>query len=131
LTRNGGPCILPLMYERRHAPLASRRRFVRRLVNNFGIAMAVIAGSLAIGIAGYRYFEGLDWVDAFLNAAMLLGGMGPVNSIRTTGGKLFAGLYALYAGMVVLVAAGILMAPAFHRFLHRFHLEEDENRRGV
>jgi hypothetical protein len=95
LTRNGVPCILRVMYERRHAPLASRRRFVRRLVNNFGIAMAIIAGSLAIGIGGYRYFEGLDWIDAFLNAAMLLGGMGPVNSIRTTGGKLFAGLYAL------------------------------------
>lgn len=114
------------MYERHHAPLASRRRFVRRLVNNFGIAMGVIAVSLGIGMGGYRYFEGLDWIDAYLNAAMLLGGMGPVNPIRTTGGKLFAGLYALYAGMVVLVAAGILMAPAFHRFLHRFHVEEDE-----
>jgi hypothetical protein len=125
------PRILRLMYEDRHAPLASRRRFVRRLVNNFGIVMAVIGGSLAIGMGGYRYFEGLDWIDAFLNAAMLLGGMGPVNPIRTTGGKLFAGLYALYAGMVVLVAAGFLMAPAFHRFLHRFHLEEDEKRRKV
>ncbi len=119
------------MYERRHAPLASRQRFVRRLINNFGIVMAVIGGSLAIGMFGYRYFEGLDWIDAFLNAAMLLGGMGPVNPIRTPGGKLFAGVYALYAGMVVLVAAGILMAPAFHRFIHRFHLEEDEKRRGV
>src|SRR5215470_1616953 len=117
------------MYEARHTPLASRRRFVRRLFKSFGIVMAVIAVSLGVGMAGYRYFEGLHWIDAFLNAAMLLGGMGPVDPIRTTGGKVFAGLYALYAGMVVLVAAGILMAPVFHRFLHRFHLEEDEERR--
>ena len=90
--------------------------------------MAVIALSLGVGMAGYHYFEGLDWIDAYLNAAMLLGGMGPVNPIRTTSGKVFAGLYALYAGMVVLVAAGILMAPVFHRFIHRFHLEEEARR---
>ena len=118
------------MYESRQAPLASRRRFVRRIVNHFGIVLAVIALSLGVGMVGYRYFEGLAWIDAYLNTAMLLGGMGPVNPIRTTGGKVFAGLYALYAGMVVLVAAGILMAPVFHRFLHRFHLE-DEKRPGL
>jgi hypothetical protein len=117
------------MYESRHAPLASRHRFVRRLLNHFVLSMGVVALSLLVGIGGYRYFEGLDWLDAYLNAAMLLGGMGPVNPIRTTGGKVFAGLYALYAGMIVLVAASILIAPAFHRFLHRFHLEEDEKRR--
>jgi hypothetical protein len=117
------------MYESRHAPLASRHRFVRRLLNHFVLSMAVVALSLLVGIGGYRYFEGLDWLDAYLNAAMLLGGMGPVNPIRTTGGKVFAGLYALYAGMIVLVAASILIAPAFHRFLHRLHLEEDEKRR--
>ena len=91
--------------------------------------IAVIVVSLGVGIAGYRYLEGMDWIDAYLNAAMLLGGMGPVGpELRTRGGKLFAGAYALYAGMVVLVAAGILMAPVFHRFMHRFHLEEDEKR---
>jgi hypothetical protein len=120
------------MYEDRHAPLASRRRFVRRIVNQFGIVMAIITASLAVGMAGYRYFEGMEWIDAYLNAAMLLGGMGPVDpKLRTVSGKLFAGLYALYAGMVVLVAAGLLMAPVFHRFLHRFHLEEDAKRRKV
>ena len=94
--------------------------------------MAVVVASLGIGIAGYRYFEGMSWIDAYLNAAMLLGGMGPVEpQLRTTGGKLFAGMYALYAGMVVLVAASILIAPAFHRFLHRFHLEQDEKRRRL
>ena len=117
------------MYEARHTPLASRGRFVRRLVNHFGFVMAVIAASLGVGLVGYRYFEGMKWIDAYLNAAMLLGGMGPVGpDLQTVAGKLFAGAYALYAGMIVLVAAGILMAPVFHRFLHRFHLEEDAKR---
>jgi hypothetical protein len=120
---------MSMMYERRHEPLAPWDRFIHRVVNNLGIAILVIVMSLAIGMAGYRYLERMEWIDAFLNAAMLLGGMGPVNPIRTTGGKVFAGLYALYAGMIVLVAASILIAPAFHRFLHRFHLEEDEKRR--
>ena len=76
---------------------------------------------------GYWYFEGMRWIDAFLNAAMLLGGMGPVDpQLRTTGGKLFAGFYALYAGMVVLVAASILVAPLMHRYMHKFHLESRE-----
>jgi len=124
--------MLGLMYEHRYAPLASRRRFVRRVVNHFGIVTAVIMVSLGVGMAGYRFFEGMDWIDAYLNAAMLLGGMGPVEpKLQTVDGKLFAGVYALYAGMVVLVAAGILMAPVFHRFVHRFHLEEEEKtRRG-
>ena len=117
------------MYEVRHAPLASRRRFIRRIVNHFGIVTAVIVVSLGVGMSGYRYFEGMDWIDAYLNAAMLLGGMGPVETkLQTVSGKLFAGVYALYAGMVVLVAAGILIAPVFLRFIHRFHLEEDEKR---
>jgi hypothetical protein len=118
------------MYERRHVPLATRAKFVRRVVRHFAFGMAAIAGSLAIGMAGYRYFEHMDWIDAYLNAAMLLGGMGPVDpQLTTDGGKLFAGLYALFAGMVVLVVAGVLFAPVLHRFIHRFHLEEDERRR--
>ena len=95
------------------------------------VAMAVIAGSLVIGILGYRYIEGMRWIDAYLNAAMLLGGMGPVDpQLKTTAGKLFAGAYALYAGMVVLVAASILIAPVFHRVIHRFHLEAEQRRRA-
>ena len=120
-----------MMYERRHEPLATWRHFRRRLLNHFGIAVLVIGVSLAVGMAGYRYFQGMEWIDAFLNAAMLLGGMGPIETRLTWGGKLFAGVYALYAGLVVLVAAGILMAPLFHRFLHRFHLEAEEKRRSV
>ena len=74
-------------------------------------------------MAGYRHFEGLGWLDAFLNASMLLGGMGPVDSPMTDGGKLFAGLYALYCGLAVIFAAGVILAPVAHRILHRFHVE--------
>jgi hypothetical protein len=113
------------MYEHRHAPLASRRAFMGRVAGSVGIALVLIFGSLAFGMCGYRYFEGMPWIDAFLNAAMLLGGMGPTKpDLVTPGGKLFAGFYALYAGMLVLVAASILIAPVFHRFIHRFHLEQ-------
>jgi hypothetical protein len=118
------------MYESLRKPLASWDRFVRRVLNHFGIAMAIIVVSLGIGMGGYRYFERMDWIDAFLNAAMLLGGMGPIETKLSWGGKLFAGLYALYAGMMVLVAASILIAPVFHRLLHRLHLDEDENADG-
>ncbi len=93
--------------------------------------MLLIGGSLAIGILGYRYIEGMGWIDSYLNAAMLLGGMGPVPpDLHTRAGKLFAGAYALYAGIVVLAAASILLAPVFHRFIHRFHLKEEGKRRG-
>jgi hypothetical protein len=112
------------VYEHRHAPLASREVYVRRVARNAGIALLVVGGSLGWGMWGYWYFEDLRWLDAFLNAAMLLGGMGPLESPQTTGGKLFAGTYAIYCGMVVIVAASILLAPALHRFLHRFHLEQ-------
>jgi hypothetical protein len=89
--------------------------------------MLAVGGSLILGMWGYWYFEGMHWIDAFLNAAMLLGGMGPVEpQLHTTGGKLFAGFYALYAGMVVLVAASILVAPLMHRYMHKFHLESRE-----
>jgi hypothetical protein len=111
------------MYETRHAPLATSRVFLRRLTGHFLFSAALVAGSLAIGMAGYHHFEHLGWRDAFLNAAMLLGGMGPVESPASPGGKVFAGLYALYAGLVFLVAVGVLLVPLLHRMLHRFHLE--------
>jgi len=85
-------------------------------------------GSLLLGMAGYAWFEGLAWRDAFLNAAMLLGGMGPVESPHTNGGKLFAGAFALYAGIVFLVVAGLILAPFVHRLLHRFHWDGDNPR---
>ena len=115
---------LPLFrYERRHQPLLAPRHFHRRLVWHIGVVLALLIVSLFLGMSGYVYFESLSWTDAFLNAAMLLGGMGPVNNPMTEGGKLFAGMYALYAGIVFLVGAGIMAAPLAHRLLHRFHLE--------
>jgi len=87
------------------------------------IALALIAVSLFIGMVGYHILEGLTWIDAFLNAAMLMGGMGPVNIPATFGGKLFAGLYALYCGLAVILVAGVILAPIAHRILHRFHME--------
>lgn len=117
------------MYESRHAPLATRVQFRRRVAHHFGVAMLLIGGSLAIGVLGYRLLEGMPWIDAYLNAAMLLGGMGPVGpELHTDAGKVFAGLYAMYAGIVVIAAASIILAPIFHRFVHRFHLEEHERR---
>jgi hypothetical protein len=114
------------MYEHRHAPLVPRAQFLRRLAQHLGIALILIGGSLALGMWGYRRFENMEPIDAFLNAAMLLGGMGPVEPrLITRNGKLFAGFFALYAGIVVLLVAGILLAPVIHRFAHRFHLEED------
>jgi hypothetical protein len=87
-------------------------------------ACGVLALSLAIGVVGYVVFERLSWVDAFLNAAMLLGGMGPVDAPRTTPGKLFAGCYALYAGLVFIVTAALIVTPLLHRVIHRFHWDE-------
>lgn len=112
------------MFEHRTAPLVPKRVFFHRLALSIGAGFAVIAFSLAWGMAGYRYFEHLSWLDAFVNAAMLLSGMGPLAAPQTDSGKLFAGIYALYSGFVVLIAAAIAFAPVFHRFLHRFHLEE-------
>jgi hypothetical protein len=112
------------VYEPRHHRPIPRRHFVRRLVIHLAAASAVVVGSLLLGMAGYAYFEGLAWRDAFLNAAMLLGGMGPVDAPQTPGGKLFAGAYALYAGLVFLVAIAIVLAPVVHRLLHKFHWEQ-------
>ena len=88
-------------------------------------ALALMLVSLMLGMAGYQYFEQFPWRDAFLNAAMLMGGMGPVDAPRTDGGKLFAGLYALYAGLILLVAAVLVVTPVVHRVMHRFHWEKD------
>lgn len=113
------------MYERRSTAPLTTRKFLKRVVLHLGVASVLVVGSLGVGIVGYMYFERLAWADAFLNAAMLLGGMGPVESPASLGGKLFAGLYALYSGLVFLVAAGIILAPAVHRLLHQSHWEQD------
>ncbi len=112
------------MFEHHHEPLLPRRAFLKRVVKFALISLGIIIGSVLIGIAGYAGIEGYTWVDAFLNAAMLMGGMGPVGIPQTDAGKVFAGIYALYCGLVELVAVGIFAAPIFHRFLHHFHLEK-------
>jgi hypothetical protein len=114
------------MYEPKTRSPIPRHHFIRRVLRHGLAAVALLLLSLALGIAGYEYFENLPWRDAFLNAAMLMGGMGPVDAPRTDGGKVFAGLYALYAGLVFLVASGLVFAPIVHRVLHRFHWEQDK-----
>lgn len=111
------------MYEHRGQPVLPLHRFLLRLASSAVAAFVLIGSSLAAGMVGYHMLEGLSWMDAFLNSAMLLGGMGPVNNPTTHGGKLFAGIYALYCGLVVIFVAGILLAPILHRVLHRLHVE--------
>jgi len=113
------------LYEPRHVPPISRAMFLRRLARHFAIASAFVFVSLLIGMAGYAHYEHLGWRDAFLNASMLLGGMGPVETPQSPGGKVFAGCYALYSGLVFLVTAAILLAPGVHRLLHKFHYPAD------
>ena len=117
------------MYEHRSEPLLPFRLFLGRLATSAAIGLAVVAVSLLIGMAGYHFLVKLTWMDAFLNASMLLGGMGPIDPPKTAAGKLFSGLYALYCGFAVLGIAGVVFAPVFHRFLHRFHLEGDRRQK--
>jgi hypothetical protein len=119
-----------LLYEHRSEPLISRGAFAQRMLNHGGLAVALVAVALALGMIGYRATEGLGWLDAFLNAAMILSGMGEVAPLATSAGKLFAGLYALFSGLVILVSAGILGAPLVHRLLHRLHFEDDAGDSG-
>ncbi len=112
------------MYEPRDHPPLSRRHFARRLAGHLAIAGGIVASSLLIGMAGYEHYERLPWRDAFLNSAMLLGGMGPVSAPQTPGGKLFAGFFALYAGLIFLVVAALLGAPVCHRLLHKLHWDD-------
>lgn len=113
-------------FEKKRHPVLPRRQFVRRMARSLGIASGLALLSLLVGMAGYHFLENLPWIDAFVNAAMILGGMGPVDPLKTDGGKLFAGGYALYCGLVVIITAGVIFAPVMHRLLHKFHAEEDE-----
>ena len=111
------------MFEHHRRPLLSKAQFRRRIAGSVAAAAAILAVSLGAGVAGYHYLEKLSWIDALLNAAMILGGMGPVSELRTTGGKLFATCYALFSGIVFIAATAVVLAPVLHRFLHKFHLE--------
>ncbi|MFH0991187.1 MAG: hypothetical protein V1799_14360 [bacterium] len=120
------------MFEHRTKPLLTHSAFIRRVAQFALTSLMLILFSLLVGMFGYRLFENLSWVDAFVNAAMLMGGMGPVTELHTDAGKIFAGCYALYCGLVLLIALGLIIAPLFHRFLHKFHLdmEEESSSRG-
>ena len=113
------------MYEHHTKPLLPRKVYYQRLARHAAMGVGVIAVSLGIGMAGYHWLEKLPWIDAFLNAAMILSGMGPVASLQTNAGKLFAGCYALYSGIALITVLGIIFAPVIHRFLHKFHLEDE------
>ena len=112
------------MFEHKKESLLPKRKYLRRVAKHGLFGFTIIFVSLAIGIIGYHVLEGLGWIDATVNAAMILGGMGPVNELHTNAGKLFAAAYALFSGIVFLVAVAVLFAPIFHRFLHKFHLDE-------
>jgi hypothetical protein len=119
------------MFEHRDEPLLPAARFRRRLARHSAYAGSIVGGSLIAGTAGFWWFAHQAPIDALLNAAMLLGGMGPVGTIESTPGKLFAAVFALYAGLVFLAAGAIILAPALHRVLHRFHLEQAQHQRGT
>lgn len=114
------------MFEHKSAPLLPRWQFYGRLARSFRVALLIVAFSLGLGTAGYHFFGDLPWIDSLLNAAMILTGMGPVNPMTTTGGKLFATFYALYSGIAFLTLMAVIASPIVHRFMHKFHLEDEE-----
>lgn len=110
--------------EKLHEPLASTHRFLSRLAKSIVLGLFLIFIALLIGMIGYHRFEGMPWVDAFVNAAMILSGMGPMGTLNTSAGKIFAGFYALFSGLVFIAVIGIVFAPVIHRFLHKLSTEE-------
>jgi len=118
------------MYEHRSKPLLPRRKFYHRLARSAVLGLSLGVGALLIGMLGYHFLENLGWVDAFANASMILSGMGPMAELKTTAGKIFAGCYALFSGVAFLTSVGVVFAPIFHRFLHKFHLETEKEAKG-
>ena len=110
-------------FEPRHQKVVSRTAFAVRMVRAIGFWLALTAGGLIIGMVGYAMTEGMGLADSFVNAAMILSGMGPVGELHTTAGKIFAGFYAILSGLIIVIATGFVLAPIFHRVLHRFHVE--------
>jgi hypothetical protein len=116
------------MFEHRSAPLLPFNRFLRRVLGSVALVAALVGMALAIGVLGYRTLAGLSWIDAVLNASMILAGMGPVNELRSDTAKLFASGYALFSGVVFITSIAVIGAPVVHRFLHAFHLERKSTR---
>lgn len=114
------------MFESRTEPLAPRHRFLRRMAKYFGLAFGVGVFALGVGILGYHYLGQFGWVDSLLNASMILGGMGPVGDLPNDAAKIFASFYALFSGVVFISVMGLVLAPAAHRALHLFHIDEED-----
>lgn len=114
------------MFERKQEKLAPVSVFVRRMAASVAMAGILIAFTLFIGIAGYHWLAGFNWVDSLLEASMILGGMGPINPLATTGAKIFASGYALFSGLIFIAVMGIVLAPVTHRMLHKFHFDEED-----
>ena len=118
------------MFEHRLSPLLPLPEFRVRLAKMAALGFALIAASLALGMLGYHYIAEQSWTDSYLNAAMILSGMGPIGELKSSGAKIFAGTYALYSGLALILIAGIILSPVVHRFLHKFHLEPDKKAGG-
>jgi hypothetical protein len=114
------------MFEHHRKPILSRRRFLERQLRYVGFSLLILAFSIGFGTAGYHYWGNLSWIDSFLNASMILTGMGPVDHLETNKGKLFSAFYALFSGISFLTFVAVLFAPVYHRFLHKFHLSIDD-----
>ncbi len=121
------PTNLLELEHRRHAPIP-RWRFFMRMLSAIGLWIVLTLVGLAVGMTGYAYFESMSVADAYVNAAMILSGMGPVNELKTTAGKVFAGSYAILSGLIIVIATGFVLAPIFHRVLHLFHVEQGDNK---
>ncbi len=117
------------MFERRTDKLLPLPRFIGRMAWTVLLALAIVMVALGIGVLGYHWIARLPWIDALLNASMILTGMGPVATLTTTAAKLFASAYALFSGIVFLSSVGLILSPLFHRMIHRFHLQEDQPER--
>jgi hypothetical protein len=116
------------MFERKHEKIAPLSVFVRRMAASVLLAGLLVAVALSIGISGYHWIAGFGWVDSLLEASMILGGMGPVNQLTTKGAKIFASGYALFSGLMFIAVLGIVLAPVTHRLLHKFHIDEEDEK---
>ena len=116
------------MFERRQQPILPRPAFMHRVARSAAVATGLLGVSLGLGVVGYHALAGLDWIDALLNASMILTGMGPVSPLQSAGAKLFASAYALFSGVVFIASTGLIVAPLAHRFLHQFNIELEDDR---